>query len=611
MVTVYAADKIYVAGIPDGYPIEYFDQEKDEYDGILPQLLYRIGKEQDLEFYYIDPSAKDRREELAKEKQVDLICTYGLGEERKKDLELAGSLHVFRYQDGDREIDIELSYTKTMPSDAVETLKQAVAELDPKMVEELTQTYRYKNEASREAFRKYFYYFAAAFGLMAVLILVLLIRLRRQKELVRRKQYSDEITGRDNFEMWQNRYRDRIVNENRNHYALIQMSTGIEFVNRIYGYQEAEEALKMAGDLLAEQLDLSCEAFARLNGYEFIMFIQYREREEIQKRVMEMEHLLNHKFSEKRYVLDFQAGIYQLQTKDSDPMESVKYSELMMRYAVEHHLDFVFYDVEIEKESIADYSLEHEAVRGLMKNEFLMYLQPIMDLQQERIVGAEALVRWNNPLRGLMKPGEFMHAMKKKSLAAKMNLMLFEQGCRYLQMLGPGYETIKLLFNFDSQNIADEEFVSSILQLTERYHVRPEQIIIQLNQMVEITQQKRFKEVIQKLREYGFNICLAGLELDRVFNEFFMSGVGMIKLRRELVNNIETESGAVILKNLLNICRELNLQTFCVGIEKESQRQFLKENGCELATGHYFYYPLTCEAFVALLRKKNMIEIMN
>lgn len=191
--------------------------------------------------------------------------------------------------------------------------------------------------------------------------------------------------------------------------------------------------------------------------------------------------------------------------------------------------------------------------------------------------------------------------MKKKQLVGKMNMEIYRQGCRFLLEAKNRGLNLHLIFNFTVENVGDETFTEQLYAVTQQYGIDPHQIIIQLNQMVEITRSEIYMKTIRKLREYGFDVCLAGLELDRVFLDYLECGANGLKLRQDLVRQIETERGYKVIENLIRLCHDLGLKVVPVGVENERQAELLKGLGCEMASGFYYYYPVSQKSFAEMI----------
>ncbi|MDY5621234.1 MAG: EAL domain-containing protein [Lachnospiraceae bacterium] len=599
--TVKAADEIYAAGAPDAWPLEYY--EKGEYQGILPELLEEAAQAAGIKVSYVRPSKEDNRLALAENVQVDVIWSYGLTEEEMEQAGLVLGSPVLTFTEDGEKKEICPAYSKSMPRVSQELIEEQLGRLDRAQIEGRYLVYAKKGHEKGSLSYLYRYVIPGCLAAAVVVLLIMPFILAKRKRQIETLACLDDVTKKGNFAVWKKRYLECIQDGNREHFAVLYLYTGADIVSQIYGYDEGEAALRLISNICMDSIDQSAEAAARFNEFSFVFFVQYTSVDALKQRVQDMEDSLEEEFHRagKRYFLELHVGIYRLTGADSDPLKTLQYSEIAMRYARKHYLPYVLYDEAVEQETISGYAMGHEAVHGLMHQEFIMYLQPIVDLKTGAICGAEALARWENPNRGLLGPEKFLRVMKKKQLVGKMNMEIYRQGCRFLLEAKNRGLNLHLIFNFTVENVGDETFTEQLYAVTQQYGIDPHQIIIQLNQMVEITRSEIYMKTIRKLREYGFDVCLAGLELDRVFLDYLECGANGLKLRQDLVRQIETERGYKVIENLIRLCHDLGLKVVPVGVENERQAELLKGLGCEMASGFYYYYPVSQKSFAEMI----------
>lgn len=595
----YAGDEVYLAGAPDHWPFEYYDSARDDYRGIIPDMLRIAGEQEGISIRYLNPSSKDTRLSMAANAQVDAVCTIGLDQDELTAAGLETQTELFSYEEDGEQISLSLAYTRSMPAATRQSLEQALQSIDPAQLQGLYVHYLRDSTPHLSQIYTYRLMLAVCLLLFLLLLWVIYKKLKKKNQQIRQLTYEDSTTGRDNLASFREKYNRYIVPENREHYAVLFLSAGIDSINHIYGNEEAHKALKLISDTCAPFIREECEGFCRYHEFSFVYFIQYSNLERIKERVNQMQDAIRQAFEDakKTYFLDLYTGVYRLKQIDDDMQRTIQYSEAALEYAQMYYLNLALYDEYVENVAISGYAMEHEAVHGLMHQEFIMYLQPIVNLNSGSIVAAEALVRWKNPKRGLLQPDDFLKTMRRKQLIGKMNMDIYRQGCRFLKDETEKGHALQMLFNFTAENMGDEQFVSHLNAVIEQYHLDAGQITIQLNQIVEIARVESFKKTINALRKSGFNVCLAGLELDRVFLEYLECGVNTLKLRRELIQQLEQPNGWKLMRSISTLCHDLNLKILCVGVENETQARLLSELGCELASGFYYYHPLSQKTF--------------
>lgn len=598
-----AADEIYVAGMPDAWPMEYYDTKTNLYKGVIPDILIKAGEAAGVTIHYIQPSSEDNRYELAKNRQVDLICTEGLTESMLEQAGLTEGMTLVVYSRQGQEYKVSLAYTKSMPDEIRIKLETALGKIENYEIHGLYIDYIQAVQQNSMWTEEDKLVYLFSFGVLTILILAVSICFIVKK--VKMEQYADrdEVTGRENFAVWKRNANRRIVDGNREHYAIIFLDGGLDMIRHIYGYKETDSALRLFSDVCAAWIRPDAEGFSRFNGYYFVFYVQCQGEQKLKERIDSLCRHLKQAFEEnkKRYFLELNAGIYQLKSIDKDLMQAIQLSEVASEYAKAHYLNCVFYNELVEKETISDYALEHEAIHGLIHREFTIYFQPIIDRKDRNIYGAEALARWQNPRRGLLSPSEFLEVMKKKQLIGKMNLDIYRQGCRFLQKQQEQGRILHMMFNFTAENIGDEHFPKLVEDTAVQFGVNPENIILQLNQPSEMGESELFMAAVKKLRTAGFHVWMSALELDTVFFQLLDCGVNGIKLGNQLVREADQDNGRQVLKSVIDLCHKLGLQVLCVGAENKEQVTVLDQLECEFVSGMYFYYPVTGEVFDTLL----------
>lgn len=598
-----AAEEIYIAGTPDAWPLEYYDKESNTYHGIIPDLLREAGKTAGLKVTYIQPSKEDRRLELAENVQVDMICTLGLDASRLSQTGLEEGSAFLTYLEEGAEKAVALSYTKGITASEKERLEKALQGLDQAQIQGLFLSYARMEKSDNYFWEKYDFVILAAFGIAVILLLVVSLGFSRKKKRIELLAYQDDVTGKSNFADWKRKWDKVIVDENRELYAVTFLTGGIDMISHIYGYDEASCAMKLLSDVCAEWIMPEKENFARFNEYYFVFHLQFTNDQVLQVRINSLYERLEQRFREekKKYFLELHMGIYRLTAMDKDPLKTVQYSEVAAMFAKSHYLGAAVYNEMVEKETISSYSMEHEAINGLMRQEFILYLQPVMEINTGRIYGAEALVRWQNPDRGLLNPADFLYVMKEKQLLGKMDMEIFRQGCRFLQSEQNRGNDFYLMFNFTKENLIHDEFAEVLMVTAEQFRVKPERILLQLNLADANTESEAYWNTIRRLAGYKFEIWLAGIQLDHSFFKYMEYGISGIKLGHELIGQIGCPEGRKVVESIITLCGDLKLKVMCVGAEDETQVQILKQLGCELVSGMYFYYPVTPEGFAEII----------
>lgn len=593
---------LYIAGSGNAYPLEYCDKASEGYKGVLPRMVEEASRISGIRVTYVSPSKKDGRSQQVKGLQVDLVFTGQTGEEEDFLEDVTADATILEYWDGKQESDVRINHTKAANTKQTEAFVEALESIDQKTI----NGYFLETAQGERSKRWPLVTLAAVAGILLVAMAAGWYRSRRYRKQKERLVYEDPLTGHENMKRWEEKYREYIQDGNREHYAVLWMHTGVEDISRIYGYKKGRDITKLVAEGCRGCVNPQCEAYVRYNEFDFVFFIQYVTDRSIEERIQQIyENINSQLMAEKSKIfLKLYTGIYKLNQMNIWPEDSLQMAEVAMIYACDNQLELTYYSDTVEQAATKGYMIEHGAQHGLLNQEFEMYLQPIVRSTSGEIEAAEALVRWNNPEKGLMKPGDFISVIKNRKLISKINLDIFEQGCRFLREQNEAGHKLRILFNFSEDNFREKSFAEHLAETAADYQVSPDQIILQMNHMQELVKMEEFESAAKKLQESGFELCMAGLELDNVFFDFLEMGTTSMKLRKEFLDQINNEKGQMVLHSVIQMCKNLGMKIYCVGVENKEQMAFLLEMGCTLVSGYYISPPVNQLVMASMLKDK-------
>ncbi|MBO7632989.1 MAG: bifunctional diguanylate cyclase/phosphodiesterase [Lachnospiraceae bacterium] len=229
-----------------------------------------------------------------------------------------------------------------------------------------------------------------------------------------------------------------------------------------------------------------------------------------------------------------------------------------------------------------------------------VYYQCFLRLETGNGMGFEALARWKDPVKGMIPPDEFIPALEKYHLMHELDLYMFEQVCRELELRHrAGLPMLPVSVNFSRQDFDYIEVAAELERIIKKYHIE-DYGIDKSYFMIEITEQglasatDRFHEQLAAIKKSGFQLWVddfgSGYSSLNVFSSF---DIDLIKFDMDLLRNLDAHNGAnrVILKAMVAAAKKLGIHTLCEGMETEEQKQFLIDIGCELAQGYLYHKP--------------------
>ncbi|MEC5398973.1 putative bifunctional diguanylate cyclase/phosphodiesterase [Uliginosibacterium sp. H1] len=241
-----------------------------------------------------------------------------------------------------------------------------------------------------------------------------------------------------------------------------------------------------------------------------------------------------------------------------------------------------------------------ELHRAVADGEFVLFYQPQIRLDDGALVGAEALIRWRHPLRGLLSPAAFLPALDGGPLAATVGAWILDEACaqaaRWRRAGAPDFRMGVNLFGaqFRVSRLADE-----VIAALDRHGLPPQALELEITENIALDHDELVVEAFQRLRDYGVGVAFddfgtgyASLSLLKRYP------LTRIKMDRSFVQGmLESERDASVIRAVLDMSRAFDLETIAEGVETEEQRQALQAAGCEEAQGYLFNRPLPSEQF--------------
>lgn len=261
------------------------------------------------------------------------------------------------------------------------------------------------------------------------------------------------------------------------------------------------------------------------------------------------------------------------------------------------------YDKEVMAKLLQEKEIENKMVAALIHKEFHVYLQPKVFLENRKIAGAEALVRWDNG-REIISPGLFIPIFEKNGFIVRLDLFMFEQVCILIKSwLDHGKEPIVVSVNFSRRHIKNNDFVSELCRIADQYEVPKHFLEIELTETVMMENEKALLGILEEIHEKGFT-----LSMDDFGTGYSSLGllknipVDVIKIDRSFFIDAEDiERTKTVLRNMIIMAKELAIHTVAEGVEEEEHVSLLAELSCDIVQGFYFFRPMKAEEFYSLL----------
>ena len=376
-----------------------------------------------------------------------------------------------------------------------------------------------------------------------------------------------------------------------------------KFINEIFGKEQADHLLQYIARKLQEVVGEG-EFFCRESADSFYVFLRESEEEVLQAR---MNHALQQITDLKKdknfhYHLIMNCGI-----AVSEPDGSVE--EVMTRALfalakakqVNQQAIRVF-DTTLHEQEQIDNFIESHAREALECEEFELYLQPKMNVQDDSLGGAEALVRWVNAEGTFLYPSSFIPLFETNGFCADLDMYMFEKVCQCLQKwIADGYQPVPISVNQSKLTFYEENYEQRLSELLEKYQIPASLITLEILEDLVIDDLSDMNARLERLKKKGFKISLDDFGTGySSLNTFGKLKIDEVKLDRGFLLETEKEgcgSTRMIMEEVVRLAKKLSIATVIEGIETEDQAAFVKSIGCDQGQGYYYSKPISAEQF--------------
>lgn len=376
--------------------------------------------------------------------------------------------------------------------------------------------------------------------------------------------------------------------------------------NIIYGWNAGQRLLETVAGSLKKNISEKDEICARNQGDRFVLLLNYQSEEAFLERLRKIEKEAEAEiYQDTENRMTIQMGVYLIPADSSDMHVAVNYATQAMEFMKDSRLsDVMFYDESLEQTLKQRHEREKLLESVDIEENFVAYYQAKVDIRSEKIVGAEALVRFLDPTAdGMVRsPGFFIPYYEQTGRVTEIDFFVLHCVCRMLQKrIKEGKPVVTISCNFSRMHFIRPDFPERLEEVLERYQVPKDLIEVEMTEtiVVEELQQQVVKQTIDTLRSKGVRLSIddfgSGYSSLGIFEQIPAS---VIKLDRSFLLNRQDRGRQVkIMKGIVNLAQELDAQIVCEGVETDNDVELMQEIGAYVAQGYRYAKPVPQDVF--------------
>ncbi|MFT6387221.1 MAG: diguanylate cyclase (GGDEF)-like protein/PAS domain S-box-containing protein [Cellvibrionaceae bacterium] len=350
------------------------------------------------------------------------------------------------------------------------------------------------------------------------------------------------------------------------------------------------------------------DVFARIGGDEFILVLTDIEEKNLVSIVNKMLNLLREDWIVDNYELKISSsiGISVYPYDGTDIQTLMKNADIAMFKAKKSGRDnFSFFTEHLNLEVQTEIRLERDMVKALKKNEFVLHFQPKVTVQDNLIIGAEALIRWYHPELGLITPNRFIPLAESTGFILKIGRWVIEESCRAIARVNNAHhKKFHLALNLSTRQIENDNLFDIIDKAIKKTSIDPSQIHLEITESIIMDNSKAAVAQLNKIKTLGVHICMddfgTGYSSLSCLHQF---PIDTLKIDKAFIDQIQPEgSEAVLLDTIIVMGKTLGLVIVAEGVEHEYQKDYLEKKGCLFYQGYLFSKPISEVDYIKLVK---------
>ena len=436
--------------------------------------------------------------------------------------------------------------------------------------------------------------------------------IKRAEETIRHLAYHDPLTDLPNRMLFEDRLAVALAQARRKKRMVAVMFLDLDrfkVVNDTVGHALGDRLLKGVGERLMG-LVRDGDSVARVGGDEFTVLLpdvaRPEDTVEVAERILDVLRqpwvLNGHEFH-----ISTSIGIAMYPNDGEDAESLLRNADTAMYRAKDGGRDnYKLYTPTMNARIAERLALENSLRHGLERGEFVVYYQPQVDIGSGRIVGMEALVRWQHPERGLISPAEFIPVAEETGLIVPLGAWVLRIACAQNKAWQEaGVPPMRMAVNLSARQFQLRDLIDTVAQVLEETRLDPQFLQLEITEGVAMQDVEFTVTMLRELREMGVQIAMDDFGTGHSSLSYLKRfPINILKIDQSFVRDLTVDpDDAAIASTIIMMAHNLKLRVIAEGVETEDQLAFLRERQCDEMQGYLFSKPAPAEAFEAMLRQ--------
>lgn len=436
-------------------------------------------------------------------------------------------------------------------------------------------------------------------------------RLEQEKLELYTLARTDSLSGLANRNHLEERVQQIISDSKRNNkeFSLLFLDLDhFKSVNDSLGHNVGDELLRNVAHVIQEILRPN-DVVARIGGDEFVIVLtQYKSHMELIDIICRIQKRLATPWQIQTYPINITSSIgITLYPKDGeDLLTLMKHADIAMYEAKEKgRRGYSFFTKELNAKTQEYISLTNTMKEALQENRYILYYQPQNRVDTGEIIGAEALIRWDDPKKGMIPPNLFIPIAEQNGFITVLGDWILETAIAQKKEWENKGINIKLSINVAAKQVLEDDFIQTLESLLQKYKVNSSQIALEITEYIFLDKSLSVYKTFDSINKLGIQISLddfgTGYSSLSYLKDFPLD---ILKIDKIFMDNYKNDEGAIFVETIVKIAQTLRLEVVAEGVEDEEQIAFLKTLGCDFYQGYVCSKPVAPKDFESLYESK-------
>ncbi len=443
-------------------------------------------------------------------------------------------------------------------------------------------------------------------GIAAIVVYV------KNRRAVYYAAYVDQLTGLPSKAKHKMDAQE-LINTCEKQYAYVTFDVdNFKYINEMFGYEYGNRILIHIAKVIKNFVNPG-ELYARISSDNFALLLEDKgTKQELTDRINELFRKITGSQESEEEInvssLSFSCGVYRIDGKAD--INTIRANANLARTESKKSVldEAVFYDENLKTRRVEEKELEYDAEAALVNKEFLVYFQPKYDVGSEKIIGAEALVRWNHPVRGMLSPGLFVPVFESNGFITEVDLYVLERVCEVIESwIKSGIPPICISVNLSRVHLYQQGLVARLTEVVKKHNVPPEFIEFELTESAFYEGTDSLLKIMSEIKAAGFRLSMddfgSGYSSLNLLRRLPVDVLKLDKVFLEDCNEDDDETrGKRIVMHVISMAKDLEMEVLAEGVETQDQKEFLQTAKCDMIQGYFYARPMPLKEFELLYK---------